>query len=227
MTYTIPPESPRRVASRKFALAFTAALANTGISKRELASRLTGRRSSRSSIQLWAKGQSLPTVETARRLDEILGTELEQLIIESRRVECQNGCGRTVIVRGNAARTRYCSPSCAKQAGKVRTGLMPKRDTLLRRLGLHQEAVAAYCAECEPDGICRTATCPLRSVSPFPLLGTGRPPVRHQALAIDGLETRRRVGEASRSSWARLTPAERSARVEKIRQGRWGEREAS
>jgi transcriptional regulator with XRE-family HTH domain len=172
MTYTIAPESPRRIASRKFALAFTAALASTGMSKRELASRLTGNRSSRSSIQLWARGQSLPTIENARRLDEILGTELEQLIIDSRLVECQNGCGRTVIVRGNAARTRYCGPDCAKQAAKVRTGLMPKRDTIMRRLGLHQGAVRDYCGACEPEGVCRTADCPLRPVSPLPLVGS-------------------------------------------------------
>lgn len=32
-------------------------------------------------------------------------------------------------------------------------------------------AVAAMCAECEPEGLCRTIECPLRLVSPLPLAG--------------------------------------------------------
>lgn len=175
MTYTIPPESPYREAARQFAVAFTRALEERGVSKRTLAARLTGHGSSRSSIQLWARGESLPTVETARRLDQALGTtHLEKIVVRSRLVKCQNGCGRTIIVRGNRQRTRYCSPACAKQAAKVRTALLPKRDTLARRLELHRRAVAAFCAGCRPDGICRAPECELRPVSPLPLVGPGR-----------------------------------------------------
>lgn len=170
MTYTLRPESPYREAARQFALAFRRALEERGVSKRGLAARLTGNGSSRSSIQLWVKGESLPTVETARRLDAVLGTvHLEGIVARSRIVKCENRCGATVIVRGNQARTRYCSQACARQAAKVRSALLPKRDTLARRLELHRRAVAAFCAACQPDGICRAPECELRSVSPLPL----------------------------------------------------------
>lgn len=42
------------------------------------------------------------------------------------------------------------------------------------RLGMHREAVAAMCNTCEPLGYCRTPDCPLRAVSPLPLLITDK-----------------------------------------------------
>lgn len=86
-------------------------------------------------------------------------------------------CDRTFVMsghRGHGNNRRFCSVQC-KETGWKRSVLDRKANaaTVTRhRLQEHLTAVAAYCAECSPEGICVMAACPLRSVSPFRLAGS-------------------------------------------------------
>lgn len=68
----------------------------------------------------------------------------------------------------------------------------------------YQEATDAMCRSCEPEGLCRTAECPLRTVSPLPLVANDvdvaaarRPPGRWGTPAL-----RQAQSEAMRAQWA-------------------------
>jgi len=65
----------------------------------------------------------------------------------------------------------FCGPDCKQTARKRSQGVSAERhlNVVSHRLRDHQEAVLAHCMGCEPDGLCRTATCRLRPVSPLPL----------------------------------------------------------
>lgn len=111
--------------------------------------------------------------------------------------------------------------------------------TTERRLLTIQAAVDAMCAGCEPLGVCRTADCALRAVSPLPLaldgsktgdvprpaLGPHHPSYRDVWLAsVQAANERRwsrpgereRQGAQTRARYAAETPEERQHRIESI-----------
>jgi hypothetical protein len=112
------------------------------------------------------------------------------------------------------------------------------------QLNEHLAAVEAFCAACEPEGICRTGDCPLRSVSPLPFIPMAdvalaqRQPTRQeiwagsdQRRANHSATMRRRwqdpgrreaQGARTRSWWASLSPAERVTHAEKVSEARRG-----
>ena len=118
-----------------------------------------------------AGGTTLPQHGTVVRIADALGWP--QLIDASTRLRlgaCEV-CRRAMVNTSQRTR-RYCSRTCAAAArNRRRTGVRRQVGTVARhRLADHQKAVAAMCRTCSPDGICRVADCPLRAVSPFPLV---------------------------------------------------------
>src|SRR3990167_1008752 len=88
------------------------------------------------------------------------------------------------------------------------------------RARLLEDAVAAMCAACEPEGVCRTPDCPLRAFSPLPLEIHGqRAPARTlaaiRAVATAKASPGRRV--SMRERWA--DPAWRANQEIAIRAG--------
>lgn len=87
-------------------------------------------------------------------------------------------------------------------------------------LALHQDAVAAMCAGCEPEGYCRTVECALRSISPLPMAGADPQVVRAtKAPGRWGHEGAREAHSAdmherhaARPEWAAATSARTKAR---------------
>lgn len=85
-----------------------------------------------------------------------------------------------------------------------------------------QAAIDAMCADCEPEGLCRTPDCPLRPYSPLPL--------SKKHLAVDTAQPAEGVhGPTHRPKWLaavreanarRWTPEERARQAEESRQ-RW------
>lgn len=85
-----------------------------------------------------------------------------------------------IITRTQGVERKHCSKRCqvndahrfSRERGRYarqREERERHRKLLDARLTQHQEAVAAFCRECEPEGLCRTAECALRDVSPLPL----------------------------------------------------------
>jgi transcriptional regulator with XRE-family HTH domain len=122
-----------------------------------------------------------------------------------------------------------------------------KRQSRLRRSERAVEtvraAVAEMCAGCEPEGICRTPECPLRSVSPLPLAlrpdavtdlvrrAEGPHGPTHRAAWLASVQAgnarrwsrdgeRERQAAQSRDRWAGMEPEERAAVGQRISEGR-------
>lgn len=151
-----------------FGVALAAAIAARRYPKRRLAA---DARVTRSAIANYLAGLNLPTMQTARRLADVLDRpELLDVMARTREYVCPIDQVRFTF-NGQSRRT-YCSPECQRVAEKLRSG-KPRRqaaDAAIRRLALFTGAVGAMCRECQPDGACVTPDCPLRSVSPLPLV---------------------------------------------------------
>ena len=160
-------ESPRRVAAREFGTVLRRAMTRKHISSRRLHAAAGV---ARTAIENYLAGANLPKLETALRLADLLEDDgLAEIIRSSRTYACPV-CRQSFTHEGQSRKT-YCSNSCRDVAAKARVGVgVSKRaDNAERRLALHRTAVEAFCRGCEPAGVCRTADCALRSVSPLPL----------------------------------------------------------
>lgn len=155
--------------AQRFGRALLKARRKRGIGKRRI-SEQTG--ISRNSLTYYEQGKVLPRFTQAMRIAQALGDEdLAGVVRECRTLPCA-GCGQPFINDGQV-NTRYCKPSCQTYEQKKRS-LRPTRlmaDKSVREAGILRTAVAAMCISCEPAGACRTADCPLRIVSPLPLIG--------------------------------------------------------
>lgn len=140
------------------------------------------------SFNAWLHGRSLPRLDRAIKLAEVLDwPQLAQIAREGRTGTCQRpGCNRTFITETGKSRM-YCSPRCYKLVHEYDLSFShAKRKKLgseaavlhqqaaegravVKELGELRRSVAAMCHECEPEGYCRTPACPLRVVSPLPL----------------------------------------------------------
>jgi hypothetical protein len=196
-----------------------------------------------SAIACWRGGENLPRLETAVRLSEALSwPPLADIVRDSRAGACQH-CGRGFLNQGGAPK-RYCSSECRDIAATIRDGKgVPARAAVAeRRLARHVGAVAAFCAGCEPAGLCRDSACALRPVSPLPLSKGGddampvhKPegawgptsrPVMLTAIRAANAERWERPGEREamserqRAHFAAMTHEERAERGRRVSAGR-------
>jgi transcriptional regulator with XRE-family HTH domain len=159
-----------------FGRALFAARKRKGIGKLAIA-RQTG--ISRNALTEYERGRILPRFTNACRIADAVGDEdLVRIARELRTLPCAT-CTKPFINDGQG-NTRYCSPSCHNVKEKQRLG-RPVRVLAVRmerQLDQHRVAVAAMCGECEPSGACRTPDCPLRLVSPLPLVEIREPEAR-------------------------------------------------
>lgn len=189
MTFTIPAGSPKAAKAAAFGRELVKACQARGIPLKEL-ERATG--VGHTSLDNYRRGLSLPKLEVARSLATALDAPaLARMIVAARTFDCARaGCGRTFRNDTGAPR-RYCSDSCRHIAENVRlaarrarshgqTGDGRAKEAQVRRLRagmaiadergrLLEDAIAAMCAGCEPEGVCRDTACPLRPFSPLPI----------------------------------------------------------
>ena len=123
-----------------------------------------------SSVSDWINGHKLPTLEYCMALAEVLGYDRLLAYALFLRTKTCDACGVEYVDRGRNIKARYCSRRCSVLASKRRRrGSVESRyKTDRAALTRHRDAVACYCADCEPAGVCRTPECPLRDVSPLP-----------------------------------------------------------
>ena len=153
----------------------------------------------------WQRGERFPSVRYAPRLAEYLASQyVAELVLLGSRVECAI-CGKVVYAANKGAPRLYCSSQCKAAANdrRKRGATVLRSHLSAHRLEEHQQAVHAFCLECEPDGVCQRASCPLRPVSPLPLEAPRQhPPV----LTLEG--ARRQVLARAQSQGESLEPQE-------------------
>lgn len=161
----LTPGSSRQIGARRFGRELRTALSERGHTARGF-SREHG--VSRSRLVNWMAGESLPPVETASRIADILmWPRLADLARKGRERACDD-CGRVFTVETPTPQ-RYCSTECKRQHAKVAAGSRDlTRAVLERRVVRYQSAVAAMCAACEPQGVCRTPSCPIQEAGVSP-----------------------------------------------------------
>ena len=168
MTIHLTPDSPRRAHARRFGAELRRAMLARSASLRGLA---IASGVSRSALGFYRAGVNLPSLQTADRIAEALDSpRLRTIMLEARGGSCEL-CGRQFVATGNGNQ-RYCSEDCRRLAAIHRSG-RPVRERAIRaerRTARLEIAVAAYCRECEPEGMCRDSACGLRSVSPLGLI---------------------------------------------------------
>lgn len=187
MTHVYTPEHPRYAAAQRFA-----AELNKVLRKRKARPyhvyRAIGGGFSAYLFHAWQAGTSIPTMDKAVKLAEYLDAPaLLAICREARTGTCQRrGCGKAFVTEGGKTRI-YCSARCRQlvhdydqrysHAKRKKLGDAPLEQLRLARehqaaeaeRDEHRAAVAAFCHACEPDNVCRDATCALRPVSPLPL----------------------------------------------------------
>lgn len=165
MTSILPPDSHRRVHAMRLGRHLTALLSARKISKRGLATTLS---TSRSLLILWCKGDVLPSLDQARELAEALADARVLEIVQAGRVLTCPVCSKRFEWRGGG-RATYCSNRCRKYGANAANRRRSNLPMVEAELAIAKQAVADFCAACEPDGICKTPACELRAVSPLPL----------------------------------------------------------
>lgn len=239
MTVPLSPDSARRRHALRFGALLDATLKARGIGHDSLGRQVGGL--GNSSIHNWVRGINLPRLETALRIAEALDEpRLADIVRQARTGACET-CGAAFLNEGGTPK-RFCSEPCKVVRNAMRGGTPTRERAIVaeRRLALFRDAVAAYCAGCSPEGLCRDAGCALRPVSPLTL--ARREPPRAVALPPDGPRVlseghRAALADASRRRWGRegerermsaairerfaaLAPEERAARARAISDGR-------
>lgn len=189
MTFTIPANSPKAAPAAAFGRELVKAVTVRAVPLKEL-ERATG--VGHTSLDNYRRGLILPKTEVALTLAATLDwPRLREIVLEARTRTChRRACPRSFRNEGGN-RKIYCSEMCRRiaenervtsrrlrQAGqtgserparnaveRMRSGLAIAED----RSQMLAQAIGAMCVGCEPEGICRTADCPLRPFSPLPL----------------------------------------------------------
>jgi hypothetical protein len=217
VSYTIPVTSTKRDRAVRFGRELERAMQTRGVGARPVAEAVD---CGRTAVMYWRTGRILPRLESARKLAEALDwPRLVDLAVELRRKRCEVDDVPFVDETGSDNR-RFCSMSCQRVSEKLRTGSTTthRAANAERKLLVHQRAVAAYCAGCEPAGRCVTAECALRPVSPLPLFESRLDIAPARPKPHNGY---REIGaDSARMSrvWASYTPEERAARIAKTAQ---------
>lgn len=204
MTTVLPPDSHRRLHARKLGAHLSKTLAVRKISKRGLSETLS---TSRSLLILWCKGDVLPSIDQARELAEALSDPKILEIVQAGRMLTCPVCQRQFEWIGGG-RATYCSDRCRKYGANDLSRRRSNIAMVENELALFRDRVAAFCGDCELDGICKTAECELRPVSPLPLRAAvdveAAQPWRQGPLTPEGRAAHARAREAR---WSR--PGER------------------
>ena len=162
------PDSDRATGARRFGLELRRARAARHVTQRGLCATAG---IGRSRIANWETGTSLPSVELAGRLaDLLMWPRLREVAQAARQHPCDN-CGRLFTVETPSPQ-RYCSLDCRRFRNLKVPGTRDlSRAVLNRRVIRLIAAVGAMCAGCEPSGLCRTPECPLQvaGVSSHPI----------------------------------------------------------
>ena len=183
MTHALRKDSPRRVYAQRFGQLLRATLTARGVGEKRLVAVIGG---SRSTLRQYLAGYNLPRLGTAAKLAQALQEPRLLSICRQGRTRDCNTCGKPYVDE-NGSPSRYCSERCTNAAKKLRIRPSNERDFELvvaertaevfeAQLHGYHGAVANMCRSCEPEGVCRTPDCPLRSVSPLPL-AVGRVPI--------------------------------------------------
>lgn len=212
MSHLIAIVSTKRDRAIRFGRELDRAMRTRGVGRRAVARALGF---SDTSVMYWRTGRTLPRIGTAERLAEALAwPRLVTLDAELRRKACLV-CAIEFVDDSGSDNRRYCSQSCQRVKEKRVVGADRRQRAAIaeRRLTVHQRAVAAYCAGCEPDGRCVTPGCALRPVSPLPLVlrRTEIDPLHPSPR--NGYRAPGRQGAINAGIWARYTPEERAARI--------------
>lgn len=158
--------------AQRWGAAYTRALRRSGMTEAELAAKAGV---AQVTLWTWRKGQKLANLYHGYWVAQALGDEsLATLLRRLRTRECEK-CGASFIaIRSPDA--RYCARSNCRafqrqttRLDRQRSGRQEVQRSATVSLRLIEADVAAFCWECEPEGLCRTATCPLRRSSPLPL----------------------------------------------------------
>jgi transcriptional regulator with XRE-family HTH domain len=214
MSHLIPPGSTKTDRGIRFGKELDRAMRARGVGRRLVAAALG---SSDTSIMYWRTGRMLPRIATARRLAQALAwPRLASLAVELRRKACLVDGVEFIDDSGSDNRV-YCSPSCQRARQKSRVGVdrRARAATAERHLAVHQRAVAAFCAGCEPSGRCVTPECELRPVSPLPLFDRTAEIEPVQARPHNGYREPGQQAAVMSGLWARYSPQERQARIDR------------
>lgn len=224
MTYTIPPDSPKALKARAFGRELVKACRARDVPLKGLA-RSIG--IGHTALDHYRQGVVLPKTATAYAIAEVLDwPRLAEIVEQARTFVCgRPGCERTYRHEGGGPR-RYCTPDCQRIAVAQRKGSRrlhqagQKDDGRLRAAAIAQLrsaariaderavaaeiSIAAYCRGCEPEGLCRTADCPLRPFSPLPLATRDGHYERPRTNAEIRVEINRKAAPARRAVMTRL-----------------------
>lgn len=159
-------------ASRAFTEAFTTAVAKSGLNLTQLGVALG---CTRQNVRELQRGR-IPGPNVASRLAEALDQpELLRLAIKARGIHCAV-CGQPATAL--TSRRRYCSDACWRIGYTLgRRAPSEVEMAILEELNGARSAIDAFCRSCEPEGVCRQAECPLRMMSPLPLVTARARPV--------------------------------------------------
>lgn len=127
---------------------------------------------SSASMSDWTTGKKFPQLDYVVALSEVLDHQgLLDYATRLRTRTCET-CGQEFVDTTKRLIATCCSQACKKTAWRrqARESVESRYKLDRSRLQMHREAVAAHCRGCEPMGVCQTPECPLRSVSPLPLV---------------------------------------------------------
>ena len=163
--------------TQKFAAMLRLAMHNKGYTIVDIA-RETGL--SHSTLYKIRDGNRVPAIQTGAKLAEVLDMPVLGLsVIEMRTKQCII-CTGTYVDHGRQNTAKCCGVKCGRslrqrKERKASTEYYGRLHVIARRrMDKYTRAVLAFCKACEPEGMCRRASCELRPVSPLPLKESAR-----------------------------------------------------
>ena len=157
---------------QKFASMLRLAMHNKGYTIVDIAAE-TGL--SHSTLYRIRDGNRVPAIQTGAKLAEVLDMPTIGLaVIEMRTKQCII-CTGTYVDRGRQNTAKCCGVKCGRslrqrKERQASTEYYGRLHVIARRrMDKYTRSVLAFCRACEPEGMCRRASCELRPVSPLPL----------------------------------------------------------
>jgi transcriptional regulator with XRE-family HTH domain len=119
----------------------------------------------------WTKGRSMPSIHVVHLINDAYGDdELMKKAIVCNTRKCAS-CRKEFISDKPQGRKFLCGFDCQRESNRLlrKMGKSAIGLTEFTNRNLYAEAVDRFCNGCEPSGVCKTASCSLRVVSPLPL----------------------------------------------------------